>query len=547
VTIYHHKNITYKNIGGNLYVSDMKDTYRSDVFENETSTSNKDGVTGKDRDVVMTTKNSFLKTNDKKKVSFLNLPKDSNNKKPTTFLKGGSTNRSTNTFIKTPTTNNNAKSYLNNKNNDKKDAMKKKNSFMGELAPKSAIDNSSDNNINVSIFKNDSSVTKNNKKKDMKSSSSYNSKRSIDGNYLFNDTYDIVMIDNYIKSMLMLDFEFLEVYENTLKDHIWIYENSSEVNDKISSLKYICMLRNAINDITSMSSYIYYTLKTASIIEDYKKINKTSFFSSTKNSDKHIDDSIKKQSLIISYMSICQEFIEINFTAVNSKKNIVYCENCNATSFSQKDDNTRRECDRCHNTIFLIDDNITYKDKERINVSSKYMYMSKKHYEDAMNNFECKQNNTIPESAIDVIKEEMVFNKIKEVDLKKENIYTFLKDNNLSDYYNDINLIHHIITPHPPPNISQYRNDLLIIFNLIEIEYPNIESSDKSSSMNVYFKLYKSLQLLDYPCNPDDFCMLKNYINYENDWMSLIEIFKAKYPPTPHNRYPKWRYIPSIF
>jgi hypothetical protein len=97
--------------------------------------------------------------------------------------------------------------------------------------------------------------------------------------------------------------------------------------------------------------------------------------------------------------------------------------------------------------------------------------------------------------------------------VSKDNLYRFLTEKRLSNHYDDIHLLHHIITGKPCADFSQFEGVLLEYFELQEKALDEITTADKkigrTNSINVYYKLYKLLQKVGWECKKGDFYILK--------------------------------------
>ena len=120
----------------------------------------------------------------------------------------------------------------------------------------------------------------------------------------------------------------------------------------------------------------------------------------------------------------------------------------------------------------------------------------------------------------------------------------------MSDYYADINLIYFMITGVNPPDITSYRGELLEMHDQLEEAYQEVKDDDRMNSLNVNWKLYKLLQLLDYLCKKDDFFCLKTPAKqgeHEQKWSDMIEYLQHKYPTAITSFGKKrWRHIRTV-
>ena len=85
----------------------------------------------------------------------------------------------------------------------------------------------------------------------------------------------------------------------------------------------------------------------------------------------------------------------------------------------------------------------------------------------------------------------------------------FLSERGISNHYDDLNLIFHIITGESCPDISYLLDALCDDFDRLEVVLEEIKDADRVNSLSVNYKLYKLLQRHGYPCSKDDFYILK--------------------------------------
>jgi VLTF3-like late transcription factor len=139
-----------------------------------------------------------------------------------------------------------------------------------------------------------------------------------------------------------------------------------------------------------------------------------------------------------------------------------------------------------------------------------------------MKKFQGKHNIDVENlnSVVNEIKREISLHNLTPAIVTKDQIYTFLSENKLSGYYDDIHLIYHLITGKPCADFSYLEPLLLELFETQEAalddtadEIGTEDSIDNTgtriNSINVYYKLYKLLQKAGYPCKKADFYILK--------------------------------------
>jgi len=293
--------------------------------------------------------------------------------------------------------------------------------------------------------------------------------------------------------------------------------------------------------------FYFYLMRAIPLIEKHKElqkqIGKISFMGSAKSNESDQTDSMEK--IIHDFLRLVDEYFHNEFenndwdkiksstsNNIENKTNLTHlprsgikikcllCENDNE-AFSIYDNHF--VCEKCG----LVSDNthnhISYKDIDRVNISSKYTYDRRTHFRDCINQFQGKQNAYIdPKVYLDLIEQFVLHDLIppnyKELpklesfsEITKEHIMIFLKETGHSKHYEDIVLIHTTITGKPAPNISHLENVLLQDFDILteiyDKKYKN--NSSRKNFINTQYVLYQLLRRHKYPCKKEDFNILK--------------------------------------
>jgi len=364
------------------------------------------------------------------------------------------------------------------------------------------------------------------------------------------DEYDICHIDEKIRSVLGSKISTLPELQSDLMNLLWIMGNSSDPLDRIQAKNQTNILRRRIQDIECGFELGLYILRTADILNEYRAIMASTKSRSFMRAERYTNDNavIRKNMIILDYLRIARDYIDLeNFTQRPQK---LICEACFGVEFTCSDDDAIYVCKKCGLSVELMDDSPSFKDTDRVNMSSRYTYTCRGHFVAAMDRFEGKQNTEIDPKVINILKEEMKKHSLLEKTVTKDHVYMFMSEKQLSDYYEDLNLIFFQITGQPCPDITELRSELLEMFDQEEEAYKEVKDDDRINSLNVNFKLFKLLQLLDYSCKKDDFYFLKTPTKqgeHDDKWQETIEYLAQKYPDAKTSAGKKrWRYIRTI-
>ena len=204
---------------------------------------------------------------------------------------------------------------------------------------------------------------------------------------------NILTINNQI-------FENFEDEKNKLRYYKEQYENiikSLELKNlkqrvKEALLKSKENLITHINDIENNTSLNFYITETAELLEKYKNILncpiKLNFLGKSNKNNKEKNDIIEK------YIEIAGKYVNININVNKKYKDKIICKNCNNKDFDIIDNNIY-VCVNCSAQQLLINNISSYKDIDRVNISSKYIYDRRTHFRDCINQYQGKQNSTI--------------------------------------------------------------------------------------------------------------------------------------------------------
>jgi hypothetical protein len=166
----------------------------------------------------------------------------------------------------------------------------------------------------------------------------------------------------------------------------------------------------------------------------------------------------------------------------------------------------------------------TYKDIDRINISSKYTYDRRVHFRDCINQYQGKQNSSIDQIVYTQLSDQFdkhhlltggkntpIETRFKNI--TKEHIYIFLKELEYTKHYENVNLIHYQLTGKKPDDISHLEDRLLDDFDLLtelyDKKFKNKQGFDRKNFINTQYVLYQLLVRYRHVCKKEDFTILK--------------------------------------
>lgn len=309
--------------------------------------------------------------------------------------------------------------------------------------------------------------------------------------------------------------EKLETINNSLELPNLLHRTTKNLEDNKNTI--IEKIKNIKENIT----YNFYIMEVTELLDTYKDLLnspiKVNFMG------KKIENNNVKDDIVNKYCSIAKNYIEINVTTTKSVTTKVVCTNKECDKKKPIDilDNNYI-CSNCGTMLGIVSNYASYKDVERVNMSTKYTYDRKIHFRDCINQFQGKQNATIDDRVYSNLMDQFKLHNLLEngetmqekcKNITKEQIYIFLKETNYSKHYEDIVLIHHVLTGKKPDDISylepQLLDDFDVLTNAYDQKYRKNQMIDRKNFINTQYVLFQLLRRHKYPCKRQDFNILK--------------------------------------
>lgn len=343
---------------------------------------------------------------------------------------------------------------------------------------------------------------------------------------IMTEEVNILSLDEKIKKRLSEDIKNLEIYKSRLVELEKTFSSNISYKVRNELKKNIIFLTNKIQKLESEEDLNLYIAETDEILEKYKNLMKKPMKISFIKINKPVEDTSivqEKNKLTENYLSIAQKYAEDIIRDYITEKSVDtnVCNNCDNT----KDfiiDGTVTTCSLCGAEQEAKQYTTSYKDADRINISSKYTYDRKIHFRDCMNQYQGKQNCTIPQKVYDDLEDAFERhyllvgdrNERKEIRfsrITRDHVGIFLKELGYSKQYENIILIHYNMTGKKPDDISHLEDTLLNEFELLIDTYDAHyqHKIDRINFISTHYVLYQLLQKHKHPCEKEDFVVLK--------------------------------------
>jgi len=316
--------------------------------------------------------------------------------------------------------------------------------------------------------------------------------------------------------------------------------SSSVVSNLVEEIEMMEVHFKEMDDFSLLNFYLLYAVP---LIEKYKELSSKPIqfcFMSGQNNVEMSKTQKEKDLLIQEYVYLTHRF----FHRFSFLKNIIPNTTNEISLFRNKDiqKQPELECQECKNsTHFEIFDNqnvckecgtvldqfqnniLSFKDIERVNLSSKYTYDRRTHFRDCFYQFQGKQNVTIPPTLYQYITDRLLAHGIigdnykdlpKEMAferVEKEHITIFLKDSKFVKHYEDAVLIYHNLTGKAVPDLSYLEEDLMNDFDILVDRYDKKykQNTERKNFINTQYVLFQLLRRHKYNCQKEDFNILK--------------------------------------
>jgi len=334
------------------------------------------------------------------------------------------------------------------------------------------------------------------------------------------NTIDIFELHEKIMKQFDTEVKSMNDKKKQLEQLNWISKNSTNDTERIQAIETALSLKTEIYLIESGIREAQYIYETESILERYtnllQKPIRVSFMTNA------TIDRKERHSLIMDYLNIAKHYIDIE--PVETKEILLICESCKREL--QTADDLLLVCPACGYAVKNLASIAGYQDNNRINNAQRYHYERWVHFSDSVKKYQGKQNTTIPKKVYDDIRQKIHDHDIPLDRVSKDHIYEFLKLTENNDYYEDINLIYSEITGNQPPDISHLEPKLFELFDEIDPIYQEVKPADRLNFLIGQYVLFRFLQKLRFPCNEDDFSILKTrekLLEHEAIWQQICE------------------------
>ena len=379
----------------------------------------------------------------------------------------------------------------------------------------------------------------------------------------YTDDFNILQVDESILKKFSYDRKkVVHDLENRLLIEKRKLNSLQTVVERKSTLLAIERLTTSIDRINKNRDEDEYRERTADLLEMYRSLGvKPKVISFRQKDEQSIldreaqNDDEFRHRVISNYLEIARKYIKLDIMREIPYNH--YCPGCGCDMREIViDEETGIQQCSCGLTKYNILRNVINPDTARV-PTSKTGYDDRENFIKSLQRDQGQQPNKIPEILFDVLDgyfesfnlpsaEEIINQPLTPKGTRgsstKQLMIKVLQETGNSGYYEDINLICHLYWNWTLPDYSE-------IIDIVIEDYDKLQPifvalpKERKSNLNIEFRRFKHLQLRGYPCDIDDFKMIKTReILEEHDriWRMMIERAQELYPDDG------FKFIPTI-
>lgn len=330
---------------------------------------------------------------------------------------------------------------------------------------------------------------------------------------IMTDEVNIISIHEAIMAQFATDKNRLDEYKKKVQELENDITDNSDIIEINEIQKQIGIYKTKIHDIESQKKEALYLSSTVLYIEAFKKYTnqpiKLDFTSHKKPKKEPISES--KTEIIENYLPIAEQYIDVSPFIIRKIKQLsstpkdIIC----SCGRKMKHINDETVCSYCGIKSNEIESFTTYKDIDRVNISSNYQYDMRQHLKDHLDNYLGRQKTPIPKEVYETISK-----CIKSLDLPLhtvsiKQIKSFMKKHGYSKYYNDLNKIHHELTGEPLPRLDGIEELVIKDIDAISNIYHEVKKPGRKNFINAQLTICMLLLRRGHKCSISDFHSLR--------------------------------------
>lgn len=339
---------------------------------------------------------------------------------------------------------------------------------------------------------------------------------------------DILSIHSKIRKRFADEKEKLPQLRERLEDLNILLKTAEDLKPRVKAMQIEArnVLLKQIKDLEQNMSRDFYNSRANGMIADYNKIMNTTIKKSFMKKNMIDDEQAeKKKEIVCEFLELAREYIDIEIPVIYTKKtpanHRVSCSVCdNKKDFAVTDEHLFT-CLKCFAQETIVRNTPSWNDIGRANLGQKYVYDRRVHFRDCMLQYQGKQNCTIPQKVYTDLVNHLELHsalkgkpgdppEVRYVGVTKRLIRDFLTELGYNKHYENVHLIHYILSGIKPDDISHLEEILMDEFDQLTTEYDRLfKHLDRKSFVSTQCVLFQLLRKHKHPCKQTDFNIIK--------------------------------------
>lgn len=214
-----------------------------------------------------------------------------------------------------------------------------------------------------------------------------------------------------------------------------------------------------------------------------------------------------------------------------------YCHVCNSSNISYDTSTGDDVCMDCGVCTVGISSELDYNDEKNVDKHIVYSYKRENHFNEWINQFQAKENTTLPPNLISDVSADLKKQRItKPSDITQKKVKELLRKLGYNKYYEHVPYITTVLNGTKPPTIPpELEEKLRNMFHAIQVPFDKFCPGERTNFLSYSYVLYKFCELLGKDEYLDYFPLLKSrekLYRHDQIWKKITAELKWQWIPT---------------
>lgn len=315
------------------------------------------------------------------------------------------------------------------------------------------------------------------------------------------DRNNLLLTHESVRAMLEKRYEGVKSRIERLEKLRWIERNSEDKLERIRAQKNAFEIERFLRMVSDRREILSYERDVKILLQKYAELERAERAFVMIEDVAASANEIERAKLVRRYITITKKYVDV---AMPAAKRILVCDSCSGKDFDVMEESLYA-CRSCGTCVPFFEETHSFKDVDRINLSSRYKYTRKTHFKEAYYN-RTGQNVIVEEEVYDMLRGLCKKYGILLDTVTRDTIEMMLMENGYEKLRDYALIIHRKLTGHEVADISHLESQLLDKFDQLEEVLPKIlKEYGKTNSINVDYKVLKLLEQLGVPSKREDY------------------------------------------